>query len=155
MFFVLPFLNLKYSLFFPANLGSVAEASFKRGKNCVIVAFNEEALLTTRQNLEEYMLKGNDSNDAWQLWLKTKWIQCQYVNKRLHWICMKLFLYYAFLLTSSCLLGTAHREFKMAANEQEMVLSLLNHATRLLSNNRSNNTNQQEENLLPNPTPRE
>ena len=145
MFFVLPFLNLKYTLFFPANLGSVAEASFKRGKNCVIVDFNEEALLTTRQNLEEYMLKGNDSNDAWQLWPKMKWIQCQYVNKSLHWICMKLLLYYAFLLTYSCLLGTPHREFKMAANEQEMVLSLLNHATRLLSNNRSNNTNQQEE----------
>ena len=58
---------------------------------------------------------------------------------------MKLLLYYAFLLTYSCLLGTAHREFKMGANEQEMVLSLLHHATRLLSNNRSNNTNQQEE----------
>ena len=145
MFFVLPFLNLKYTLFSPANLGSVAKASFKRGKNCVIVDFNEEALLTTRQNLEEYMLKGNDSNDAWQLWPKMKWIQCQYVNKSLHWICMKLLLYYAFLLTYSCLLGTPHREFKMAANEPEMVLSLLNHTTCLLSNNRSNNTNQQQE----------
>ena len=55
-------------------------------------------------------------------------------------------LFYAFLLTySHCLLGTPHREFKMAANEPEMVLSLLNHTTCLLSNNRSNNTNQQEE----------
>ena len=43
------------------------EVSFNWGKNCVILDSDEEALLTTSQNLEEYMLKGNDSNDAWQL----------------------------------------------------------------------------------------
>ena len=67
-FFVLPFFNLKYILFPPTNLGSVVEVTFNRGKNCVILDSDEEALLTTWQNLEEYMLKGNDSNDAWQLW---------------------------------------------------------------------------------------
>lgn len=66
-FFVLPFLNLKYILFPPTNLGSVVEVTFNRGKNCVILDSDEEALLTTWQNQEEYMLKGNDSNDAWQL----------------------------------------------------------------------------------------
>ena len=66
-FFVLPFLNLKYILFPPTNLGSVVEVTFNRGKNCVILDSDEEALLTTWQNLEEYMLKWNDSNDAWQL----------------------------------------------------------------------------------------
>lgn len=87
----------------------------------------------------------HDNSDS-----KIKWIQCQYVNKSLHWICMKLLFYYAFLLTySRCLLGTPHREFKMAANKQEMVSSLLNHTTHLLSNNRSNNTNQQQEKTFP------
>ena len=57
-FFVLPFLNLKYILFPPTNLGSVVEVTFNRGKNCVILDSDEEALLTTWQNLEEYMLKG-------------------------------------------------------------------------------------------------
>ena len=66
-FFVLPFFNLKYILFPPTNLGSVVEVTFNRGKKCVILDPDEEALLTTWQNLEEYMLKGNDSNDAWQL----------------------------------------------------------------------------------------
>ena len=43
------------------------EVSINWGKNCVILDSNEEALLTTWQNLEEYMFKRNDSNDAWQL----------------------------------------------------------------------------------------
>ena len=34
------------------------EVTFNRGKNCVILDSDEEALLTTWQNLEEYMLKG-------------------------------------------------------------------------------------------------
>lgn len=67
-FSVLPFFNLKYILFSPTNLGSVVEVSFNQGKNCVILDSDEEALLAKWQNLEEYMLKGNDSNDAWQLW---------------------------------------------------------------------------------------
>ena len=66
-FFALPFFNLKYILFSPTNLGSVVEVSINRRKNCVILDSDEETLLTTWQNLEDYMLKGNDSNDAWQL----------------------------------------------------------------------------------------
>ena len=67
IFLFFHFFNLKYILFSPTNLGSVVEVSFNWGKNCVILDSDEEALLTTSQNLEEYMLKGNDSNDAWQL----------------------------------------------------------------------------------------
>ena len=51
-------------------------------------------------------------------------------------------------LNSGFLLGTPHRELKIAANRQETVSSLLNQAMRLLSNDKGN-TNQQRENREP------